>query len=258
MTDSALDATSRTDIEEVVESSGSVPDLAEAADNPNIEVHDGVQPRISDGSIELLLPAAGSSEQIDSATTVFDDLTNGTSIQIDELSQGVRTMIAIEGPNSPTTFSFEVDGVAALRSNPDGSVSALDVSRAEVGFFGAPWATDAAGNAVSTRFEVHGTTLVQIVEHGHHNTYPVVADPSWWAVTKCVAAIAWVVGSTIFAASKITKIKELVKVLRGVKTTAKLLLGGTFTSEKFAYLGQAMVAAAASILGVAAIQEYCL
>ena len=40
-----------------------------------------------------------------------------------------------------------------------------------------PWAFDATGAAVTTWFEIDGTSIVQHVAHDSSVTYPVVADP---------------------------------------------------------------------------------
>ncbi len=44
------------------------------------------------------------------------------------------------------------------------------------------WAKDATGEPVATRYEVHGNTLTQVVEHDAATQYPVVADP-WLGIT---------------------------------------------------------------------------
>lgn len=79
----------------------------------------------------------------------------------------------------------------------------------------------------------------------------------WWKRAKCAAAITWVVGTTVFAAGKITKIKGAIKALGGIKNTAKLLVGATSRAEKMRKLGQAGAAAASYFLGIDTIKKNC-
>lgn len=44
-----------------------------------------------------------------------------------------------------------------------------------------PWAVDAGGAPVPTRYEVDGNNLIQVVDHGDGDyAYPIVADPTYW------------------------------------------------------------------------------
>ena len=58
----------------------------------------------------------------------------------------------------------------------DGSVSVSD-GRKFLGAIDFPWAVDAAGRALPTRYEVSGSTLTQIVDT-REAEFPVVADPT--------------------------------------------------------------------------------
>lgn len=79
------------------------------------------------------------------------------------LEDGDPSAIVIETPR------------ALPRVNPDGSVTL--VRGAETAGIAAPWAKDAAGHTVPTRFEVQGDRLVQVVEVTPETHFPVVADP---------------------------------------------------------------------------------
>lgn len=107
---------------------------------------------------------------------------------------GVQMLTTIGDASAPTSFEYEVSlepgqslklvhGGAAV-FNADGSV-AISVA--------APWAVDANGNPVPTRYGVEGSTLVQLVDHTASASvaYPVVADPIWLApwVLRCLAGI---------------------------------------------------------------------
>jgi len=86
----------------------------------------------------------------------------------------------IDGTSAPTEYSYPVavDGAPAeLTVEDDGSVTVADTAGDVITHFLTPWAVDAAGTNVPTRYEVHGNVLTQVVEHANA-AYPVVADPT--------------------------------------------------------------------------------
>jgi len=212
------------------------------------------------GVLTLDLPARGGDlSNGDDDARLFDGTGVDTAVAVQSLESGVRALVHIDSANAPERYDFPVGGdVASLRLTADGGVEALSSAHRVIATAPAPWAIDAAGGEVPTHYEVHGRTLTQVVEHrGGNYAYGIVADPSFWAIAKCVAAIAWVLGSTAFAASKIAKIRGAIKALGGVKATAKLLLGATSRSEKLRALGSAGVAAASYFLGIDTIRNNC-
>lgn len=91
-------------------------------------------------------------------------------------------ILEINDADAATEYRFEkavpTNHTAILQ--PDGSVQFIDSKGKESGGIAAPWALDANGSPVSTRYEIGGNVLVQIIEHtGAY--YPVIADP-WWTV----------------------------------------------------------------------------
>ena len=226
------------------------------ADNPSVVLPDAGEDQITANGLYFLLPVVGDPITIGN-TTVFAGAADGTAIGVQETAGGFRALVAIDGPSAPTRYDFELGGsVGRLQQEEGGEVSAFGADGAYLGTFAAPWAIDKDGVSVPTRFEINGKTLTQIVDHAGYQ-YPVVADPSWWSVAKCVAAIAWVVGSAIFAASKLTKIKSGIKTLGGIKSTAKLLLGATSAAEKASAIGSAFVGVASEFLGIDTIVDNC-
>lgn len=49
---------------------------------------------------------------------------------------------------------------------------------------------------------------LQVVDFDENTAFPVVADPSWWQITKCVATVGAVIVGTIFSVAKIAKTKK--------------------------------------------------
>lgn len=104
----------------------------------------------------------------------------------------------------------------------------LDRNRRELGRIAAPWARDATGRAVPTRYEIRGSTLVQVVEHrGGNVSYPVVADPSVWKILECAGSIIAAAVSIAIPGAKLIALAKFIKAVGGVKDAAKLLAGAT-------------------------------
>ncbi|QDW64335.1 hypothetical protein [Oerskovia sp. KBS0722] len=64
------------------------------------------------------------------------------------------------------------DGLVELVAETD-----LSAMKVVVGTVDEPWAVDANGAPVSTRYQVEGGALVQTIEAGPSTVYPIVADP---------------------------------------------------------------------------------
>lgn len=131
------------------------------------------------------------------ATTTVD----GAELSSFATDNGSQTIISIASAQAPTEYRFPLtlpEGTSP-RLNDDGSVSVIDANGAELGGVETPWATDANGNTIPTRFALDGNTLVQTIEFSSKTAFPVTADPKWWqwpiiaaatgAVTAAVAAI---------------------------------------------------------------------
>lgn len=90
------------------------------------------------------------------------------------------TLIDIPGPEAPTryAFTFDLPRGWALEAQQDGSVAIVDRAGERAGTIAPPWARDAEGEHVPTRYAIRGRRrLVQTVSH-EGAAYPVVADPS--------------------------------------------------------------------------------
>lgn len=91
----------------------------------------------------------------------------------------VQIITTIESPLSPTEYAYDIElpEGSHLQAAEDGSVVAFGEDGEFVAGVHAPWAVDANGAAVPTRFEIDGTRLTQAVDHGTEYAYPVMADP---------------------------------------------------------------------------------
>lgn len=96
----------------------------------------------------------------------------------------VQIATVIDTPSAPTRYEYEIDlPTGATLIALDGGARIVDDSGEILGVFDAPWARDANGAQVPTRYEVTGATLTQVVDHGIAFAYPVVADPTYTTYT---------------------------------------------------------------------------
>lgn len=106
-------------------------------------------------------------------------------IAVQPLADGsTRFLSVLENESAPERYDYTFEGFDLVQQE-DGSVLVLD-GEEPVGVVAAPWATDAEGVSVPTRYEVGGSTLTQVVDHvGGGFAYPITADPlvtKWWGI----------------------------------------------------------------------------
>jgi len=226
-----------------------------------------------DISIKLPNEAVGSDANITkNGTVIYKNEEQPVSFAVQPINnnsfEGVRTLINIKNNTAPKeySFTFDLDEGSKLISDSEylgeefssGEIFIVNSENIIVGIIDKPWAYDANGEAVETYYRIDNTnTLTQVVNFTNDNAFPIVADPSAWQVTKCAAAITWVIGSTVFAAAKILRIKKYIATLGGIKSAATLLMGATTAAERLEIGGSALMNLASEILGIAAVQDNC-
>jgi hypothetical protein len=163
-----------------------------------------------DGRPVVLLGLPDTRQQGDAAvaadgTVTYDDPTGKTALAVQALPDGVRAQTVIAGPDAPTEYAYPLTlpPGSSLQPSGDGGFLVLDGSGVPSAEILSPWAKDAEGNQVSTRYQQRGRTIIQIVDHRQPGTtYPVVADPrislGWYvyvhfnrAETKTIANGGW-------------------------------------------------------------------
>lgn len=123
---------------------------------------------------------ASDAEVVD-GMTVYRNVDTETAVAVNPTAAGGQLLVNVGGADSPTAYRFPLDlpAGAALRLTDDGGAEVSLRDGTLVASIAAPWAQDASGAAVPTRFRVVGDTLVQDVAHRvAGTTYPVLADPS--------------------------------------------------------------------------------
>lgn len=149
-------------------------------------------PPTPDGSSWWLdLPVSAQGHQIArNGTQVFATPDPGVDLTTTTLIDGVQVAAVIRNAAADTQTTYNIGGDAIASLEDDGGVIiGRRVSGGHaaghdwrpivtVGQIKAPWARDAAGNAVTTRYVLDGGAVIQQTDHRVPFTiYPVVADP---------------------------------------------------------------------------------
>ncbi len=118
----------------------------------------------------------------DDGTVVYTS-EDAASLAVQPLADGgTRFLSVLEDHSAPSAYDYVFEG-AQLELLDDGSVSVTQ-DGVETARIDAPWALDAEGAAVPTRYVTKGDTLTQIVDHTSGDfSYPITADPhvfKWW------------------------------------------------------------------------------
>ncbi|MGN6219528.1 MAG: hypothetical protein ACTHNQ_08490 [Microbacterium sp.] len=159
---------------------------------------DGVQVSSPDGVTVLSFSLPGAAHLDDavvandgSVTYVGDAST--PSVNVVAADDSIRVSTIIENAAQTEQFSYDFGAGATVEIQEDGSAIAyvtepvtnpetgetLDAERI-IADVAAPWAKDANGLDVPTRYEASGSVLTQVVSHADGDyAYPVVADPTY-------------------------------------------------------------------------------
>ncbi|MFC9817897.1 hypothetical protein ACFVJM_38280 [Streptomyces virginiae] len=147
----------------------------------------------SDGSaVTMGLPAAVDTAGTTSAagTTVYPNAAAHTDLATQAtVVGGARALVTLKDAAAPTTQRFELglpEGASLVADGNGGYdivTSAGGAGLVARGHIDAPWAKDANGKSVPTRYSLEGTTLIQTIETGPDAAFPVVADPHYtWGI----------------------------------------------------------------------------
>ncbi len=148
----------------------------------------GVSVSAGEGFATIGLPFAEDASEGTSTlpgTVTYENGNDTSSVVLVHDTGSVQVATVIDAPEAPTRYDYPLtlpeDSHLAMA---DGSVAILDdISGDEIGSFAAPWARDASGRDVPTRYEINGTTVTQVVDHSAGYAYPVVADPVYTTST---------------------------------------------------------------------------
>jgi hypothetical protein len=127
--------------------------------------------------------------------TRYKNVLPDTDSAVEDIAGSVKISMITKTSSAPRKFSFPLTlpDNAKLKLQPDGSVMALAKTGSGTKYVAgvrAPYAFDAAGHAVPTRFHVSGTTLIQTISPTATAAYPIVSDP--WLGRDLIDHASWV------------------------------------------------------------------
>jgi hypothetical protein len=151
-------------------------------------------------------------------TVVYPSVASHSAEEVQAVADGgFRVLVTLESAAAPREYRFALglpEGASA-RLAADESIVITDRSGRVVGAFDPPWARDAHGEPVPTRYRLAGNVLIQSVMPASRSVYPIVADPSgWWGWLKCTASIGALVATNVLAALKIARIGGVARAIR--------------------------------------------
>lgn len=176
--------------------------------------------------------------------------------------KGTQTLIRVDSADAAHEYRFALSlpTGAGATVEPDGSVAVRSAAGDLLGGYESPWAYDALGSPVETRFTLDGNTLVQTVEFDQATAFPVIADPSdAWGWATCVSVVTLeLIGNINFAG----KVAKLVTRFGSIRKVMEVMYRAWRTSSNEEKRRKAVLDAvggvAAEILGVAAIKAACI
>lgn len=136
--------------------------------------------------ISIELPGVAGVEGVatTSGVTVYRSREDPASVVVNPTETGVQVATVLASPDSPSRFTYRIDGPAgsSVVADDGGGARVVDRDGETLAVIDAPWARDADGVSVPTRFELDGSSLTQVVDHrvGTY-TYPITADPKVFA-----------------------------------------------------------------------------
>lgn len=142
----------------------------------------------SKATIKIKFPAPEKRAKATTASGGQIQFNNGDSSITNALPKddgSLQIATTILSKKAPSRYRYELGLPAGARLTPtaDGTIEIIaSDGKTFLGGVGAAWAKDSAGQSISTRYEVEGQALIQVVDHSAKGTvYPVVADP-WLGV----------------------------------------------------------------------------
>lgn len=143
--------------------------------------------------VTLALPVDGAEPVTRSAGRYLVPASSGATMAVTPTPNGAQVLVGIESAKAPSSFEFGLSAPEGFSPEvtADGSVDLVNEAGKSAAHISAPWAVDADGRQVPTRFELRSGSLTQVVDHRVGDfSYPIVADPKIfacdWYTSVCV------------------------------------------------------------------------
>lgn len=143
--------------------------------------------KLGGASVHVGLPYAdGASEasSVSQGVVSYDNKNGSSTIPVAKNDGSLQMVTKIDNRDAPTEYKY-VMGVpqgAKLVRQDGGSVLVLGQDGKMISAVSKPWAVDAQGTPVDTKYIIQGNELIQVIDHTSQDyKYPIVADP-WLGV----------------------------------------------------------------------------
>lgn len=146
---------------------------------------DGVSIGDVNGTVDVELAASEEAPELSETSSgllAYDNNDGSYTVPIPGKHGDLQLNTVISSASAPTQYTYELDLPPDVQvESANGSFVFLDHNGSVILLVAPPWAADATGKAVPTRYELEGATLTQVVEHSPEFSYPIVADP-WMGI----------------------------------------------------------------------------
>ncbi|WP_146243172.1 DUF2599 domain-containing protein [Curtobacterium sp. MCPF17_031] len=155
----------------------------------------GVSLSYGDRNVSVSLPETSGRTPVAKANesgAVFENKDGSSTVPVVQEDGSVVIATVISDAGAPSEYSYEVQdlGDGRLSLDENGGVNIYSADGSWNGGFAAPWAKDANGRDIPTKYEIVGNSVVQTVEHsGEGYAYPIVADP--WLGISLISSVGW-------------------------------------------------------------------
>jgi hypothetical protein len=160
------------------------------------DAREGISVKSPSGQIFVGLPFASRAKRatpVADGLVAFDNLNGTYTVPVVKTDGSVAITSIIKSANSANSFKYRFNlpkGVKLILDSSTGAVDAVDDKGNWIAGIAKPWAIDARGADVPTRFEVSGNSLVQMVDtKSNAFAYPIVADP--WLGFSLIQRATW-------------------------------------------------------------------
>lgn len=116
--------------------------------------------------------------------TLFDNGNSSVTIPVARDDGSLQILTVIDSEEAPSRYDYRISvptGGAMTLDEASGVVMIKDATGEFAGVVAPAWARDANGTDVTTKYEINGEILTQVIDHTSAAKYPVVADP-WLGV----------------------------------------------------------------------------
>lgn len=185
-----------------------------------------------------------------------------TEYLVQETGEGAQVLFNIGSPSSDHSKTFTISGNKKLVPSQEygidtGEVFVVNDDGSIHSSFDTPWAYDAEGNSVPTRFEISGNTITQVVEPKSDSIYPIVADPDWGKIAMCAGTI---IGNAALYIVPGGIVARLLAKGNSVRKAAEILvrtLNAKSYNDKLKALRNLALNLGADVTGIGAIAKAC-